>query len=112
MEGGSLMSAYSNLKHKFLNKTADIGVIGLGYVGLPLCMEMVRGGFTVYGIDLDSHKVESLQNGKSYIQDVPSAEVAAAIQTGRFMPTDNYHTVQRLDAICICVPTPLSENQD
>lgn len=106
------MNAYSHLKNKFLNKTADIGVIGLGYVGLPLCMEMTKGGFTVYGIDLDERKVESLRNGKSYIQDVPSAEVEAAIQSGRFIPTDDYHMVQKLDAICICVPTPLSDNQD
>ncbi|GIQ70636.1 nucleotide sugar dehydrogenase [Xylanibacillus composti] len=106
------MDAYTNLKYKFLNKIADIGVIGLGYVGLPLCMEMVKGGFMVYGIDLDSRKVEALQKGESYIQDVPSMEIASAIQSGRFVPTDDYHTVQKLDAICICVPTPLSDNQD
>ncbi|NOU99426.1 nucleotide sugar dehydrogenase [Paenibacillus planticolens] len=106
------MSVYNNLKVKFLEKTAKVGVIGLGYVGLPLCMEMVKGGFTVYGIDLDFRKVQSLQNGESYIQDVPSEEVLKAIESGRFNPTDDYHTVQKLDAISICVPTPLSENQD
>ncbi|NQX62884.1 nucleotide sugar dehydrogenase [Paenibacillus qinlingensis] len=106
------MNAYNQLKYKFQTKTAEIGVIGLGYVGLPLCMEMAKGGFTVYGIDLDFRKVESLQSGQSYIQDVPSEEVVKAIESGRFIPTDDYHTVQRLDAISICVPTPLSENQD
>jgi UDP-N-acetyl-D-glucosamine dehydrogenase len=106
------MNAYNQLKYKFQTKTAEIGVIGLGYVGLPLCMEMAKGGFTVYGIDLDFRKVESLQSGQSYIQDVPNEEVAKAIESGRFIPTDDYHTVQRLDAISICVPTPLSENQD
>ncbi|MCR8636619.1 nucleotide sugar dehydrogenase [Paenibacillus radicis (ex Xue et al. 2023)] len=106
------MSAYSNLKYKFQKKTAEIGVIGLGYVGLPLCMEMVKGGFTVYGIDLDFRKVESLRKGESYIQDVPSEEIQKAMESGRFIPTDDYHTVQKLDAISICVPTPLSDNQD
>lgn len=106
------MNAYNQLKNKFLNKTADIGVIGLGYVGLPLSMEMVKGGFNVYGIDLDFRKVESLKNGKSYIKDVPSTEVGAAIQSDRFHPTNDYFTIQKLDAICICVPTPLNDNQD
>src|SRR5690606_14266258 len=94
-EGEGMTSAYESLKLKLLNKTAEIGVIGLGYVGLTLCMEMAKGGFKVYGIDLDFSKVEQLQNGKSYIQDVPSADVAQAVESGRFMPTDNYHTIQK-----------------
>ncbi len=106
------MSAYANLNYKLENKTADIGVIGLGYVGLPLCMEMVKGGFHVSGIDLDARKIDALRGGKSYIQDVPNTEVAEAVQSGRFVPTDNYHAVQKLDVICICVPTPLNDNQD
>jgi UDP-N-acetyl-D-glucosamine dehydrogenase len=108
----SFMSAYRDLKNKMVNKTADIGVIGLGYVGLPLCMEMVKSGFTVYGIDLDFRKVESLRGGMSYIQDVLSTEVEQAVQSGRFIPTDDYFTVQKLDVISICVPTPLNGNQD
>lgn len=106
------MNNYSKLKDKLQNKTALVGVIGLGYVGLPLTMEMVKGGFTVCGIDLDRHKVDSLLGGSSYIQDVPNADVADAVHSGKFIPTDDYHAVQKLDAISICVPTPLSENQD
>jgi len=89
-----------------------VGVIGLGYVGLPLAMEMAKGGFTVHGIDLDGRKVDSLKNGKSYIQDVPDNIVAAAVQTGQFLPTTDYQVIQSLDMISICVPTPLSDNQD
>lgn len=103
---------YNILKEKLQNKTAKVGVIGLGYVGLPLAMEMVKGGFNVYGIDLDSQKVESLLSGKSYIQDVPSSVVADAVQAGKFLPTTDYRVIKQLDMISICVPTPLSENQD
>jgi UDP-N-acetyl-D-glucosamine dehydrogenase len=106
------MKLYSILKEKLQNKTAKVGVIGLGYVGLPLSMEMVKGGFTVYGIDVDVHKVEALRNGQSYIQDVPGTVVADAVGSGMFMPTTDYSVIKKLDMISICVPTPLSENQD
>lgn len=106
------MDFYHALKDKLQNKTAKVGVIGLGYVGLPLAMEMVKGGFTLYGIDLDNRKVESLLSGKSYIQDVPSTVVADAVSSGKFIPTTDYSQIQELDTISICVPTPLSENQD
>jgi UDP-N-acetyl-D-glucosamine dehydrogenase len=111
-EGGAYMNYYSKLKDKLNHKTAKLGVIGLGYVGLPLTMEMVKGGCTVYGIDLDRRKVDSLLSGVSYIQDVPDSVIAEALQSGKFIPTDDYHAVQKLDAISICVPTPLSDNQD
>ncbi|MFM1652911.1 nucleotide sugar dehydrogenase [Brevibacillus sp. B_LB10_24] len=103
---------YHALQEKLQNKTGKIGVIGLGYVGLPLAMEMVKGGFTLYGIDLDQRKVESLLGGKSYIQDVPDTAVADAVRSGQFIPTTDYRLIQELDAISICVPTPLNENQD
>nr|WP_026074167.1 nucleotide sugar dehydrogenase [Brevibacillus massiliensis] len=103
---------YRALQEKLQNKTGKIGVIGLGYVGLPLAMEMVKGGFTLYGIDLDQRKVESLLSGKSYIQDVPDAAVAHAVRSGKFIPTTDYSQIQELDTISICVPTPLNDNQD
>jgi len=103
---------YTLLKESLQNKTAKVGVVGLGYVGLPLSMEMVKGGFTVYGIDLDQRKVESLLGGESYIQDVPSSSVADAVGSGKFVPTNRFETIRELDTISICVPTPLSENQD
>lgn len=106
------MNDYQKLKQKVQNKTSLVGVIGLGYVGLPLCMEMVRGGFTVYGIDLDDDKVEALMNGQSYIQDVPSSIVADMVETGAFIPTTDYKVIEKLDMISICVPTPLSEYKE
>lgn len=106
------MDHYTVLKEKLLNKTAKTGVIGLGYVGLPLSMEIVKGGFSVYGIDLDEHKVEKLKKGISYIQDVPDSVIAEAVRSGSFIPTTDYSVIQHLDAISICVPTPLSGNQD
>lgn len=106
------MMYYRALKDKLQRKTAKAGVVGLGYVGLPLSMEIVHAGFTVYGIDVDTRKVESLRKGISFIQDVPSQSVAAAVETGLFLPTTDYSMVNEMDVISICVPTPLSENQD
>jgi len=106
------MNCYINLKQKIESKTAKVGVIGLGYVGLPLAMEMAKSGFTVVGIDLDVRKVEALLAGKSYIQDVPDEVIQTSLSTQRFFPTTDYKVLNDLDAVSICVPTPLSENQD
>ena len=106
------MEYYDMLKEKIQKKEAKIGVIGLGYVGLPLSMEMVKGGDFVYGIDLDVHKVEALSRGESYIQDVPRSVVANAVRTGSFRPTNDYRVLRKVDVINICVPTPLSHHQD
>jgi len=103
---------YTHLKKLFSSKTSKIGVIGLGYVGLPLSVEMVKKGFTVYGIDIDMKKVCALRNGKSHIKDVSDHDLQACLSSGRFFPTFDYSSLQWLDAICICVPTPLSDNQD
>jgi UDP-N-acetyl-D-glucosamine dehydrogenase len=93
-------------------KTAKLGVIGLGYVGLPLAMEMVKSGFTVFGIDLDLAKIKQLQEGTSYVKDVSDSVVKESLETGRFFPTTDYRVLKELDALSICVPTPLSKNQD
>ncbi|OXM86275.1 nucleotide sugar dehydrogenase [Paenibacillus rigui] len=106
------MKNYSNLKQLIVSKTAKVGVIGLGYVGLPLAMEMVKSGFTVVGIDLDVRKIETLKAAKSYIQDVPDEVIQSSIESERFFPTADYAALEDLHAISICVPTPLSENQD
>ncbi|MEK8130820.1 nucleotide sugar dehydrogenase [Paenibacillus filicis] len=106
------MINYSNLKQLIVSKTAKVGVIGLGYVGLPLAMEMVKSGFTVIGIDLDVRKIEKLNQGQSYIQDVPDEVIRSSMESGRFIPTADYAALEELHAISICVPTPLSENQD
>ena len=106
------MGRYEDLKQKIADKTAKIGVLGLGYVGLPLAVETIKGGYTVYGIDLATNKVESLKAGKSYVQDVSDETIRQCLNTGRFHPTTDYSVIRQLDAVSICVPTPLSPNQD
>lgn len=106
------MDRYTALKQKIEAKTARIGVIGLGYVGLPLAVEMAQSGFTVFGVDLDIGKIETLQRGESYIRDVPNEPVEQLVREGKLIPTTDYRVLKELDAISICVPTPLSENQD
>ncbi|MCA0971405.1 nucleotide sugar dehydrogenase [Halobacillus litoralis] len=106
------MGYFEQLSQKIEMKEAKIGVIGMGYVGLPLAAEMVKSGFTVCGIDLDEKKIDALKNGQSYINDITDEDLQASIDSGRFFPTSDYQVVEDLDAISICVPTPLSDNQD
>lgn len=98
--------------NKFESRDARLAVIGLGYVGLPLAMEYARQGFEVVGIDLVREKVDQLNRGESYIIDVPSAEVKAAVDAGRFRATTEAADLATCDSVNICVPTPLSKTQD
>ena len=100
------------LKQKLEGRNATAAVIGLGYVGLPLAMEIAAVGFKVVGIDLDRNKIADLREGKSYILDVPSATVADAVKAGRFTPTTDFSALRDVDAVSICVPTPLSKSRD
>ena len=107
------MTALSDkLLERINGREARAGVVGLGYVGLPLAVELARAGFHVTGIDLDSRKVASLLAGQSYIADVPSDEVAALVDAGRLTATTDFAVVAGLDAISICVPTPLRKTKD
>ena len=101
-----------NFKTKIENREAQIGVIGLGYVGLPLAMEFVRAGFHVTGIDVDQEKVKKLKRGENYIQDVEDASVANAVATNQLSATSDFSVIQNLDAISICVPTPLNKQKN
>jgi len=101
-----------SLINKIENRNANIGVIGLGYVGLPLSMEFVRAGFNVTGIDIDSKKIESLKNNNNYIQDVKDQELFEAIKKGKFIATSDFSVLKNLDTISICVPTPLNKQKD
>ena len=92
--------------------TAKIGVIGLGYVGLPLAVEFARAGFRVLGFDLSRPKVAAIGRGESYIPDVPSADVAAHAKAGRIEATTDFDRLREVDAVSICVPTPLSKTKD
>src|SRR6476661_10651687 len=89
-------------------RTAKIGIIGLGYVGLPLALLFNEAGFPVTGFDIDPEKVKALNNGRSYIYRIPQTEIAAAAAKG-FWATDEYTHANDMDAIIICVPTPLNE---
>jgi UDP-N-acetyl-D-glucosamine dehydrogenase len=100
------------LKAKIQSKDAVIGIIGLGYVGLPLAVEFGQAGFSVVGIDLDQRKVDALNQGTSYIQDVPSEEVKQLVEDGRLKATTDYAVLQEIDAVSICVPTPLRKTKD
>lgn len=103
---------YHDLLGAIESKNAVLGVVGLGYVGLPLAVEMVKQGFHVIGIDLDISKIDKLYRGESYIHDISNETLAEVVASGRFKPTADYSHIRQIDAISICVPTPLSENQD
>ena len=87
-------------------------MIGLGYVGLPLALEIASAGFKVVGIDLDQNKISRLKEGNSYIGDVSDKTIAGAIKTGRFIPTLDFGPLRDVDTVSICVPTPLSKSRD
>jgi len=103
---------HSTLKQKIENRTATVGVIGLGYVGLPLLIEFVRKGFPVIGFDNDTCKVSSLKEGKTYIKHIPSKTIQEINATGRFTATTDEHKIREMDAILICVPTPLTPQRE
>lgn len=100
------------LLKKIRNKTAKIAVIGVGYVGLPLAIEFAKEGFNVTGIDADPGKVEAINNGSSYIRDVEEEELTSLVQSGRLRATLDYSLLKDIDAISICVPTPLNKTKD
>jgi UDP-N-acetyl-D-glucosamine dehydrogenase len=100
------------LHEKLTSRTARVGVVGLGYVGLPLAVEFARGGFHAMGIDVDPAKVDALSRGESYIQDVPTADVARFRQSGHLRATTDTAVIAELDTINICVPTPLRKTKD
>jgi len=100
------------LKDKIAVKDAKLAIVGLGYVGLPLAMEFVEGGFDVYGIDVSPQKVEGLNAGKSHVEDIPDEVVRKAVESGRFRAHDNYEIIRRVDCVSICVPTPLKKTRD
>jgi UDP-N-acetyl-D-glucosamine dehydrogenase len=100
------------LRDRIRNKQARIGIIGLGYVGLPLAVEFAKAGFEVTGFDVDVAKVSSINKGHSYIGDVPSEDVAAAVKATKLSATDDMSKLHGMDAIDICVPTPLRKTRD
>src|SRR5258705_1733472 len=106
------MERLRELGERIAARDARIGGIGLGYVGLPLALEFAKRGFRVTGFDLNRAKIEALQKGESYIEDVPSAEVADAVRKGIFSATGDFGELSRCDVINVCVPTPLTRSKD
>ena len=96
-----------SLTDKIRRKEARIGVIGLGYVGLPLAVEFAEAGYAVIGIDKDPDKIDILKEGKSYITDIKADVIAKLISQDKLTVTQDYSQIKNLDAISICVPTPL-----
>lgn len=103
---------FRNLLEKIQQKQAKVGVIGLGYVGLPLLRAFIRAGFSAIGFDIDETKVQKLNAGESYIGHIPSEWIREWINTGRFEATADMNRLNEPDAILICVPTPLNESRD
>jgi UDP-N-acetyl-D-glucosamine dehydrogenase len=101
-----------NLEQKIKSKKAVIGVVGLGYVGLPLAVEFALKGFKTIGIDLSKWKVEKLNKGENYIQDVNDKDLEKVVKKGFLVAYDNYSRISDADVIYICVPTPFTENKE
>jgi len=106
------VSSAASLRDRLTNRSARVGVVGLGYVGLPLAVEFARAGFVTTGIDLDSRKVDAVNQGTSYIPDVETAEVARLVAGQRLRASTDFSVVAELDTINICVPTPLRKTKD
>ncbi len=104
--------SFAALEQAITTKTAKVGVIGLGYVGLPLIRAFVGAGFSTLGFDVDESKVARLLAGQSYIAHIPSAWIAECVSRGAFQPTADMRRLAEADAILICVPTPLNESRD
>ncbi|MBW2312917.1 MAG: nucleotide sugar dehydrogenase [Deltaproteobacteria bacterium] len=106
------MSRLEELKGRIEAREARIGVIGLGYVGLPLAVEFAKAGFTVVGFDVDGEKIRALDAGESYIEDVPAKDVKEQKKAGRLSATADFSELSSTDIINICVPTPLTRTKD
>jgi UDP-N-acetyl-D-glucosamine dehydrogenase len=106
------MSLEDQLIQKILSRKALVGIIGMGYVGLPLVLNFCEEGFTVLGFDIDPRKVATLRKGKSYLKSIPSSRISRFIRDGHLHVTDNFSRLNQPDCILICVPTPLTEKME
>ena len=107
-----LPPAAESLVARFGERRARVGVVGLGYVGLPLAIVLAEAGYTVMGVDLDAAKVGALLRGESYIEDIPAATVAGLVQVGRLQASTDFARLADADGVSICVPTPLRKTGD
>tara|TARA_Y100000741_G_scaffold332600_1_gene288669 strand:- start:6435 stop:7751 length:1317 start_codon:yes stop_codon:yes gene_type:complete len=105
------MNTRSVIKSKIKNRHAKIGIVGMGYVGLPLAIRFSQENFHVVGFDIDENKISQLNNGKSYIQHIDSEIISSILNSG-FVASKDFHLIEDVDVIIICVPTPLSLNNE
>jgi UDP-N-acetyl-D-glucosamine dehydrogenase len=108
----SPVSTSKILEQKIRNRTARVGIVGLGYVGLPLAVEFAKAGFSVVGIDVNEDKVGRVNRADSYVGDIPSAVLEPLVKAGKLRATADFSVVGDLDTINICVPTPLRKTKD
>ena len=108
----AIQSIGSGLEEKIRARTARVGIVGLGYVGLPLAVEFGRAGFSVTGIDVSADKTRSVNAGESYVGDVPTAALAGLVEQRKISATTDFAAVAELDTLNICVPTPLRKTKD
>jgi UDP-N-acetyl-D-glucosamine dehydrogenase len=108
------LAALTQPPHNEMDKTqkSKIAIVGLGYVGLPLSLQFARSGVHVLGFDIDPDKVDSLNQGRSYIEHIPQETVGKEVQAGRLAASTDFSRVQEVDAVIICVPTPLNKNRE
>jgi UDP-N-acetyl-D-glucosamine dehydrogenase len=100
------------LRTKLQNKTAEVAILGLGYVGLPLAVVFAEAGFHVVGVDPDQRKVDTIQRGDSHIQDIPGEQIKRLVNAGKLEATTDFAALAKADAVSICVPTPLRKTGD
>ncbi len=106
------MNYKEELLKKIEDKSAVVGILGLGYVGLPLGLEFAEEGYKVIGFDLDESKMEFLNKGETYIKHIPSERISESVNTGLFEATTDFSRLPEADALLICVPTPLDEHRE
>lgn len=99
-------------KQRIQEKTAKVGIVGLGYVGLPIALSFCNKEISATGFDIDASKVTLLQQGRSYIKHIPEADISNALKRGHFKATTDFSQLREMDAIIICVPTPLDEHRE
>src|SRR5688572_7546585 len=106
--GGAVAAA---LREKLEARTATVGIIGLGYAGLPLAVGFAEAGYAVVGVDLRADRRDAIAAGRSYVGDISDATLEALVETGQLRATGDYAALRAVDAITICVPTPLSKTK-
>ena len=100
------------LENAIKTRRFKVGVVGLGYVGLPLAVEFAKGGFITTGFEVDKAKVKAIAKGVSYIGDIASKEVSALSKAGKLKATLDFSGLKKMDAVIVCVPTPLRKSKD